>query len=221
MPSISYTLTANVETLVQQGGADLQGYGNTLANTLYRQQRQQPARTAASAPTECMGGAGNDTYFVDNVGDGVVESAGAGNDTVFSTVNFTLSANVETLILQGSADLQGYGNSLGEHALRQRRQQSAQWRRRRRPHGRRRRQRHLLRRQRRRLRVENAGAGNDTVFSTANFALAADVESADPAGRRRSAGLWQRPGQYDLWQQRQQPDQWRRRHRPDGRRRRQ
>ena len=39
------------------------------------------------------------------------ENANEGNDTVFSTVHYTLSANVENLILQGSADLQGYGNS--------------------------------------------------------------------------------------------------------------
>ena len=109
--SISYTLTANVETLVQQGGADLQGYGNTLANTLIGNSGNNLLNGGIGADG-MQGGAGNDTYFVDNVGDGVVESAGAGNDTVFSTVNFTLSANVETLILQGSADLQGYGNSL-------------------------------------------------------------------------------------------------------------
>ena len=40
-----------------------------------------------------------------------MENANEGNDTVFSTVHHTLSANVENLILQGSADLQGYGNS--------------------------------------------------------------------------------------------------------------
>ena len=96
---------------MQQGGADLQGYGNTLANTLIGNSGNNLLNGGIGADG-MQGGAGNDTYFVDNVGDGVVEGAGAGNDTVFSTVNFTLSANVETLILQGSADLQGYGNSL-------------------------------------------------------------------------------------------------------------
>ena len=51
-------------------------------------------------------------YFVDNAGDMVVESAGEGTDAVFSTAHFGLSAKVETLVLQGYADLQGYGNSL-------------------------------------------------------------------------------------------------------------
>ena len=43
-----------------------------------------------------VGGAGNDTYFVDNVGDVVIENAGEGNDAVFSTAHYGLSANVET-----------------------------------------------------------------------------------------------------------------------------
>ena len=44
-------------------------------------------------------------------GDGVIENAGEGTDTFFSTVHVRLSANVEHLVLQGSADLQGYGNA--------------------------------------------------------------------------------------------------------------
>ena len=224
-------LGANVENLVLQGSADLQGYGNSLTQRDLRQHRQQhPGRrrgrrrdvrrrrqrrllrrqprrhvienvnegidtvystahlpadgergkpgaarqrrpaglrqrpdatrstatpattcwTAARAPTRCIGGAGNDTYYVDNAGDVVVENANEGNDTVFSTANLVLAANVETLVLQGSADLQGYGNSLSQRDLRQQRQQHARRRRRRRHHVRRRRQRHLLRRQCRR-----------------------------------------------------------------------
>ena len=66
--------------------------------------------TARLAPTPC-GGAGNDTYFVDNAGDVVVENSNEGSDTVFATASYTLPANVETLVLQGSADLQGSGNN--------------------------------------------------------------------------------------------------------------
>ena len=58
-----------------------------------------------------LGGAGNDAYFVDNVNDTVVENLDEGSDTVFATAHFGLAANVENLILQGAADLQGYGNS--------------------------------------------------------------------------------------------------------------
>ncbi|TAL40169.1 MAG: tandem-95 repeat protein [Alphaproteobacteria bacterium] len=59
------------------------------------------------------GGAGNDTFFVDNAGDQVNESAGAGIDTVLSSVTFdiTLFGNVEHLTLTGSDAINGTGNS--------------------------------------------------------------------------------------------------------------
>ena len=34
-PTVNYALSANVENLVLQGSADLQGYGNGLANAIY------------------------------------------------------------------------------------------------------------------------------------------------------------------------------------------
>jgi Ca2+-binding RTX toxin-like protein len=60
------------------------------------------------------GGAGDDRYFVDNAGDVVIENAGEGRDTVFSSTHYRLTANVENLVLQGDAatPLQGYGNEL-------------------------------------------------------------------------------------------------------------
>ena len=103
-------LSANVETLVLQGNADLQGYGNSQANTLFGNAGNNLLDGDAGADA-MLGGTGNDLYFVDNAGDVVFENANEGNDAVFSTAHFQLSANVETLVLQGSADLQGYGNS--------------------------------------------------------------------------------------------------------------
>jgi serralysin len=50
-------------------------------------------------------------YFVDDAGDLVFESLNQGTDAVFATVNYTLTANVETLVLQGSGNLTGTGNS--------------------------------------------------------------------------------------------------------------
>jgi Ca2+-binding RTX toxin-like protein len=104
-----FALAANVETLVLQGSADLQGYGNGDANTLYGNAGGNLLDGRGGADG-MLGGAGNDVYFVDNAGDQVFENASEGNDAVFSTAHFGLSANVETLVLQGSADLQGYGN---------------------------------------------------------------------------------------------------------------
>ncbi|MBO3762525.1 hypothetical protein J5J09_22405, partial [Ciceribacter sp. L1K22] len=58
------------------------------------------------------GGSGNDTYYVDNSGDVVVEAANAGTDTVRSSISHTLAANVENLILSGAGNLNGNGNTL-------------------------------------------------------------------------------------------------------------
>jgi len=102
-------LSADVETLVLQGSADLQGYGNSLANVLFGNAGGNLLDGRAGADY-MAGGAGNDIYFVDDAGDMVVENAGEGNDAIFSTVHLALPANVEILVLQGSADLQGYGN---------------------------------------------------------------------------------------------------------------
>ena len=40
----------------------------------------------------------------------MIENAGEGIDTVYATAHFRLSPHVENLVLQGSADLQAYGN---------------------------------------------------------------------------------------------------------------
>jgi Ca2+-binding RTX toxin-like protein len=59
-----------------------------------------------------VGGWGNDTFIVDTFQDVVTENVGEGTDTVRSSVNHTLEANVETLVLSGTARVDGTGNSL-------------------------------------------------------------------------------------------------------------
>ena len=56
------------------------------------------------------GGLGDDTYIVDNAKDAVTEAAKGGTDAVDSSVNYTLGANVENLLLIGTAAL-GTGNT--------------------------------------------------------------------------------------------------------------
>lgn len=58
------------------------------------------------------GGSGNDLYWVDSADDGVIEYAGEGNDTVESSISYTLRANVENLTLTETAWINGTGNGL-------------------------------------------------------------------------------------------------------------
>jgi endoglucanase len=105
-----FGLSANLESLVLQGGADLQGYGNGLTNSLYGNAGNNLLDGGTDADA-MAGGAGNDTYFVDNAGDTVFESANEGIDAVFAAVNYTLTSNVETLVLQGGSGFSGAGNA--------------------------------------------------------------------------------------------------------------
>jgi hypothetical protein len=64
-----------------------------------------------SGADRMVGGGGNDLYIVDNPGDVVVEDVNGGIDTVQSSINYTLGANVENLSLTSPAT-QGTGNAL-------------------------------------------------------------------------------------------------------------
>jgi Ca2+-binding RTX toxin-like protein len=66
---------------------------------------------AAGADT-MVGGTGNDSYMVDDAGDVVVENANEGTDLVRASVTYTLSENVENLLLAGSDPISGTGNQL-------------------------------------------------------------------------------------------------------------
>lgn len=63
------------------------------------------------------GGANNDTYYVDNVGDVVIEAAGQGTDTVISSITWTLATNFENLTLTGADDIDGTGNSVNNRLI--------------------------------------------------------------------------------------------------------
>jgi len=63
------------------------------------------------------GGAGNDMFYVDGQHDLAFEDEGGGTDTVISSGNFYLYANIENLTLTGSGDLFGVGNELANTIL--------------------------------------------------------------------------------------------------------
>ena len=58
------------------------------------------------------GGPGDDTYIVDSSRDVAIENAGQGQDTVKSSVNYTLTVNIENITLTGNANIDGTGNNL-------------------------------------------------------------------------------------------------------------
>jgi Ca2+-binding RTX toxin-like protein len=94
--SVSSTATAGVKALA------LQFVGTAGADQM----------VGTSAGDRLVGLAGNDTYWVNHVGDTVVESAGQGNDRVQASISYTLAANLEDLTLTGVVAITGTGNEL-------------------------------------------------------------------------------------------------------------
>lgn len=64
-----------------------------------------------------VGGYGDDIYEVDSLNDLAFERAGAGIDTIVTSLSWTLAANVEKMILTGAADLRGTGNAESNEIL--------------------------------------------------------------------------------------------------------
>lgn len=59
-----------------------------------------------------VGGTGDDTYLVTGTGDKITEGVNAGYDKVYSSVSYTLAANVEELDLYGTTKVTGTGNAI-------------------------------------------------------------------------------------------------------------
>jgi len=135
--SLTWTLGANVENLTLTGSGNINGTGNTLANTLTGNDGNNVLDGGDGADKlygglgaddliggaggdlldggvgadDMNGGIGDDTYVVDNIGDLISETGGSGQDRVRAAISYTLGADLENLQLTGSGNINGTGNT--------------------------------------------------------------------------------------------------------------
>jgi trimeric autotransporter adhesin len=107
--TINWTLDPQIESLFLLGGATT-GIGNSLDNAITGNNANNTLDGDIGADI-LSGGLGDDIYFVDNPGDFTIELDNQGFDGVFSTINWTLDPQIESLFLLGGATT-GIGNSL-------------------------------------------------------------------------------------------------------------
>jgi len=133
------TLADNVENAIVSSNADfVQVIGNNGVNVISSEdgssgpvmlagQGGNDTLTGGSSGDMLDGGTGVDTligndgsdyYMVDNAGDKVIETSTAGGwDTVVSTVSYSITANVENLALDGTANINAIGNNLDNYVV--------------------------------------------------------------------------------------------------------
>jgi Ca2+-binding RTX toxin-like protein len=135
--SLSYVLGENLEHLSLLGTLNIDGTGNSANNSitgnigdnvlgglegndtlnglagndLLLGDTGNDVLNGGAGDDTMTGGIGNDVYYVDSVGDVVVENADAGTDRVYSSLSYVLGENLEHLLLLGTGNIDGTGNS--------------------------------------------------------------------------------------------------------------
>ncbi|OQW36091.1 MAG: hypothetical protein A4E20_08215 [Nitrospira sp. SG-bin2] len=108
-------------TLTGTEGDDAFLYGSELADTIHglggndslNGQAGDDVLDGGAGADQMFGGSGDDTFIVDNAADVVTEFTGDGNDQVYTSVSFSLTgdADIETMILTGTASIDATGSS--------------------------------------------------------------------------------------------------------------
>lgn len=108
----NYTLSDHVENLTLIGTININGTGNNLNNTITGNTGFNIIDGSTGNDT-MIGGTGNDNYIVNNPLDVITETSSLVTeiDTAYASSNYTLSSNVENLILTGTANFNATGNS--------------------------------------------------------------------------------------------------------------
>jgi Ca2+-binding RTX toxin-like protein len=124
LATVALTLGSTIEALLLDTGV-ANGTGNSLDNRLVGNAGGNTLNGAGGADTldgaggadTLRGGFGNDSYIVDDAGDLIVDGGGATEtSTVYATVNWSLGAGLNVLLLTGAATLSGTGNT-GANAI--------------------------------------------------------------------------------------------------------
>ncbi|CCF70020.1 hemolysin-type calcium-binding repeat family protein [Xanthomonas citri pv. punicae str. LMG 859] len=103
------------DDLLQGGVGDDRLYGNAGSDTL-QGEKGNDSLDGGSGADMMYGGEGSDTYWVDDSGDVVVDDGYSSDpwladiNVVRAQVSYTLGSNLQQLILDGFADLDGTGN---------------------------------------------------------------------------------------------------------------
>jgi Ca2+-binding RTX toxin-like protein len=113
--SATIVLGAHLEQLELTGTGSIHGTGNSANNVI----------TGNSGNNTLDGGGGNDTliggdgtdFYVTDGGDTITEQAGQGSDWVYASVSYTLGSNLENLVLTGTGETIGTGNSLNNRMV--------------------------------------------------------------------------------------------------------
>ena len=99
--TVSFTLAAEVETLIGSGTGAIDLTGNIGNNSIFGTGAANRIDGGLGAD-QMAGGTGNDTYVVDNAGDRVDEAGNAGFDTVLASASVTLANTSEIELLQAA-----------------------------------------------------------------------------------------------------------------------
>ena len=130
--AISWVAGQHIEALEAQGADDINLTGNMLNNVLIGNSGNNILSGGEGIDVlvggdgddqllgglgrdQLVGGKGDDIYEVDSRSDRVIEAFNEGSDTVNASIDYVLALNVENLVLTGTANIAGGGNSLDNH----------------------------------------------------------------------------------------------------------